>query len=240
MIERPAAGQGNTTYDVYLLDHHSDSDREAEEAHIQTLAIPVKAIALDGQTPRPQAIIFVDNTQIGCWNIAGLQVTFENVPNTKPAWDTEDRKKAIELDHFHPNKAKAHKQIATTAHVVIKSGLLATDELQEKEVKGGNPSKSRKPYAMAIKWSCGAAKPVLRLSSLSDDTTRGGRIAIKEATKITVTNAAPVRGQGQKHFAAYYTLLEGTVDEKHRIKLPEGSLFTGIEVYDCVPPTGGS
>jgi hypothetical protein len=234
-VERPKKKR----YDVYLPD--VGHEHGAHGAHVATLAIPVKHFETDGTktTWRPTSIIHLGKVQIACWSIEPKAKVELTSTGGMPEWSNPDE--TIQFDQHHKkNPAKSESDLNSVLgypQFCLCGGTLTGEFTEKQPVKFPGRKTEDVWLARAIAWRSSADGLEITAESY-------GAIALKDGVdaEISVTNVTNLAGSGTEHFDIYYDALTTVVRKGSRIVYqpagPNARLLP--EVYDCVPPGGGS
>ena len=246
-----------TCYEVVLptgdrLPEPNTGDCKLTEApHVATLAIPVKHLAkVIGWAP--VAIVEHDGDQLACWHVRALGLVEFGVEG-KASNDLENDE-TLHFGQYHGAQlVKERADLLTLGYtvLVLGHGNLESDNDDDNELKAlvsihGN--KTEHKLARRVRWSTDADG--LTISS------REGSISVTSArdherhkcdphptTSRRYEDRRRAKRRKVRTFGFYYTLFNKSFLCEQRVELyaPDEDPFNlGSDVYDCVPPTGGS
>jgi hypothetical protein len=230
-IKREAEGR----YEVYLPTGlvHAEPMCGGHHSHVKhaaLLSVPVlDTVVTDGANAwLPDFVVHYNDIQIGCWSLDGKQVTLDAGVSGLPPWN--DRAASIDFHDYYDINAKSRAELVALGYPVID---LAGGQIScgpQEAMKVTQKDKSQNSVASYIQWQ---AQGVTALAVRA----AGRTLTIKQPTTICITNSASTPPtEALSHFEHYYTVLSKEVACEDRIHLS----FSGVDVYDCVPPIPGS
>lgn len=236
----------NTPLEVYLpLEVPADDSGHGhahgnEMRHVATLSIPVEQVDINASTWHPSGVIHVGREQVAYWVIQKRdELTFGTVGQA-PTWSNEQDSIQFGKEHqHHPALPPGDLQNMGYPVVLLSGGSLQGITVEKRKVR--KPGKEPEDLGMArrLRWKHKLADFQVA-SSLT-----GKVIQFRKDAEITLTNVAVAPSDGRAHFDMYYSLLKDSksIPPEARIQYnpPDKSLRIRMpDVFDCVPPTGGS
>lgn len=226
-----------TQAEAYLPVGHTLPNGTVHMGHIATLAVPVKQIDLKATSWKPTMVVHDGETQIGCWKIepksivelgaASAAVNWTNPSKSIQFWDVHTLNS---LDRETLNKNHGHPV------VLFGGGSLTGGTESYQNVKFPKEAQKSVPLAKRVIWQ----SQVKSLEISYTGPKVSGSLVLKEDARATVTNVADEIGVPNEHFSLYYSLINGAVAEPIIYEPDMKVRDFAPNVYDCVPPTGGS
>ena len=236
-------------YDVYLLDgkHLPVPKCDVEEApHVATLTIPTKQFETDSSW-KPDLIVLHPQAELACWRLApGIKLEF-GPQRIAPTWSEKDN--TVRFDQEHPGVAVESQdrlRARSCSVIVLGEGKIAAGSKKTKLNVKKAGKKEERLLSRTVNWT--SAQGPMTISNLAiSKEIEVHADAMVSVTNVSTTPAHRSSGQPIPHFGLYYRLFKDNnikCDARVELSLPDrktnGDPFREVEVYDCVPPTGGS
>jgi hypothetical protein len=207
--------------------------------HVATLSIPVEQIDIHSGTWAPSGAIQVGRTQFAYWVIPAADTLTFGPRGSAPTWSNpDDSIQFREVHKTHPALEMYELQKMGYPVVLLSGGTLQGTTVEKRRVR--KPGKEPEDLGMArrLRWKHRAQD--FRITNAA-----GRFIELRKDAEITLTNVALRPSDGSAHFDMYYSLLKDSknipsADRIHYNPPGESLRIMMPDVFDCVPPTGGS
>ncbi len=222
-------------FDVCMVSPPVPPEHE-DHKHVATLAVPVERFPKN-QPPtwHPSLVIGGGTKQVACWALPAKVIAVGTKANVE--WKAGDRTDTIIFPLFHPGVAAyENDQLTNAGHPVI---TLAGGKIElggtKKRAKVKQQGIEIGPVTLSSRFTWKSSGGGVTISI--DDGARA--IFVKDGAELSVTNVARNGFGGDlRHFQHYYLAMTHV---NNPISLEQQSQpEDDVNVYDCVPPGGGS